>query len=66
MMEPHQQRVVEEKEQLDAKILKLFNFIQENSLFASLPVIEQELLTTQLSAMRVYSDILGMRISAFK
>lgn len=65
-MEPHQQRVVEEKEQLDAKILKLFNFIQENSLFASLPVIEQELLTTQLSAMRVYSDILGMRISAFK
>lgn len=61
-LEPHKQRVVGEKVQLDDKIAKLAAFVG-GKVFAGLPDAEQERLTVQLGAMREYSEILGHRIA---
>lgn len=63
-MEPHQQRVLNEKEDLDTKITKLSDFTN-GSTFSSLPADEQLRLKRQFSIMRDYSSILGDRINAF-
>lgn len=63
-MEPHQKRVLEEKEELDGRITKLSDF-SNGSIFSSLPADEQERLKKQFSIMRDYSSILGDRINAF-
>ena len=61
---PHQQRVVDEKRDLDDKREKLGSF-KNTELFASLPWQEQERLNTQAHIMTMYSAVLGERISAF-
>ncbi|MPS99508.1 MAG: hypothetical protein E2581_13545 [Pseudomonas sp.] len=61
---PHQQRVVDEKQELDEKREKLGAF-KNTDLFASLPWQEQERLNTQAHVMTMYSAILGARIAAF-
>jgi hypothetical protein len=61
---PHQQRVVDEKRDLDDKREKLGNF-KNTDLFASLPWQEQERLNTQAHIMTMYSAVLGERIAAF-
>ena len=61
---PHQQRVVDEKRDLDEKREKLGNF-KNTDLFASLPWQEQERLNTQAHIMTMYSAVLGERIAAF-
>ena len=61
---PHQQRVVDEKRDLDDKREKLNNF-KNTDLFASLPGREQERLNTQAHIMTMYSEVLGERIAAF-
>ena len=61
---PHQQRVVDEKRDLDDKREKLGNF-KNTDLFASLPWQEQERLNTQAHIMTMYSEVLGERIAAF-
>lgn len=63
-MEDFQQRVVDEKAELDAKIEKLSAF-NGSGVFASLPVEEQSRMCDQIGAMRRYSAILAERISAF-
>ena len=63
-MLPHQERVVAEKEELDAKLFKLVQF-KSTETFAKLPQIEQERLIVQVQVMRLYSDILRTRINAF-
>lgn len=63
-MQPHQQRVVDEKAALDDKRTKLRNFTS-TALFSSLDPAEQRRLLNQLDAMNVYGDILGDRIAAF-
>jgi hypothetical protein len=50
-----------EKEELDAKILKLSKFL-DTLLFASLPKPQQRLLIAQKGFMGSYSRILGERI----
>ena len=65
-MEPHQQRVVDEKEKLDAKIAALDNFICNSETFKQLPFEEKARLSRQFSFMELYSDVLGERIAAFK
>ena len=62
-MKPHQQRVVEEKEELDEKRQRLGEF-KNTDLFASLPWQEQERLNTQAHIMTMYSAVLGARIAA--
>lgn len=63
-MEPHQERVVKEKSELDEKIGKLVPFLK-TSIFAGLPEEEKDRLGRQLGIMQQYSDILNERISAF-
>lgn len=61
---PHQQRVIDERTELDDKLSKLVGFFGA-SLFANLPAAEQGRMRTQAIAMRTYSEILAERIAAF-
>jgi len=63
-MQPHQQRVVDEKTELDEKIEKL-NTFTDTDIFKVLPVAEQGRLVRQLAIMNNYSGVLGERIAAF-
>lgn len=63
-MEPHQQRVVDEKTELDDKISRLRPFLASDK-FTSLPEDEQDRMDRQLSIMVEYSEVLGERIAAF-
>lgn len=61
---PHQQRVVDEKQELDDKREKLIAFYSA-PIFHGLPESEQTRLLRQGVAMRTYSEILAERIAAF-
>jgi hypothetical protein len=63
-MQPHQERVVVEKQELDEKITKLTAFIG-GTIFAGLPDAERSRLSIQLQHMNGYSEILSQRIAAF-
>ena len=63
-LQPHQQRVVAEKKELDDKRERLGAF-KNTDMFASLPWQEQERLNTQAHIMTMYSAVLGERIAAF-
>lgn len=62
---PHQQRVLDEKLELNERLSKLDAFILDNPLFMRLSGVEQERLARQSKAMAVYSGILDERIAAF-
>lgn len=64
-MQPHQQRVVEEKADLDVKIAALQKFLQESPMMAKLDRGEVYRLNAQNLIMVQYSAILGERIQAF-
>lgn len=63
-MQPHQQRVVDEKAELDDKITKLAAFIN-GDICKTLEHRNQELLSKQLGYMRNYSETLSLRIERF-
>ena len=63
-MLPQQQRVVDEKIDLDAKIEKLMTFLEE-SVFDELDHGEQSRLRIQLEVMKAYGTVLGERIAHF-
>ena len=62
---PHQQRVVQEKAELDVKINALRSFMQTVT-FQSLPLKEQGLRHEQFIVMNRYSDILASLINLFE
>jgi hypothetical protein len=62
-LEPHQQRVVEEKRELDEKIEKLTAFLIGAAVVV--PSAEVERLFRQLGIMLLYSRVLGDRIVHF-
>jgi hypothetical protein len=62
---PHQQRVLDEKQDLDIKASALSQFIGNNPIFIGLDLAEQERLKEQNDVMWQYSEILGARINAF-
>lgn len=62
---PHQQRVLDEKAELDDRLSKLTTFIESSPIFAQLPIDEQERLRAQAAVMTDYSRILASRIAAF-
>lgn len=64
-LQPHQQRVVDEKDELDKKAMALSNFIGKSPVFETLDPAEQERLKEQNDVMWQYSEILGARIAAF-
>ncbi len=63
-MKPYQQRVCDEKEELDEKIVKLKEFMNSD-VYAELLAVEQGLLMVQLVAMDNYFNVLGRRIECF-
>lgn len=69
-LQPHQQRVVDEKAQNDDRLAKLAAFIDTFdkgfSMFASLPEPERMRLYAQHRVMKELSAILGERIAAFE
>lgn len=65
-MQPHQERVVVEKRELDEKLDKLKLFIETNSIFKTLPEDEQHRLNRQFDVMAEYSNILAQRIAVFQ
>lgn len=64
LLMPHQQRVVDEKTELDAKRERLLSFLNTDT-FRGLDQAEKDRLRTQHAVMGLYSDILHQRISAF-
>lgn len=64
-MEPYQERVVEEKKELDVKLRALDDFL-ESETFDGLDNAQQYLLRKQSQHMESYSHVLGERIAAFK
>lgn len=63
-MQPHQQRVVDEKKELDDKLAKLVAF-SGTPTYHGLPLAEQLRLHRQAWLMEQYSVVLGERIAAF-
>ena len=63
-MEAYQQRIVEEKNELCDRLLKLEFFIKGDK-FSSLPLAEQSRLSRQRDAMTDYLHVLQERICAF-
>lgn len=63
-MQPHQQRVVDEKAELSDKLDKLETF-EGGPIFSGLDPSEQTRLTRQLLIMKLYEQVLAERISAF-
>jgi hypothetical protein len=65
-MQEYQQRVVQEKANLDEKIAKLNAFLGQDGFPARVPdEAERSRLTSQFSVMSEYSRILGERIANF-
>ena len=62
---PHQQRVLDEKQDLDLRIARLDEFMRRNPTFTTLDAPERDRLEIQLDLMRDYSGILGERIANF-
>ena len=60
----HIDRMRDEKQSLDDNIEKLRAFIWDgNKIFEELPMVDVDLLMTQLHTMRQYSEILGKRLA---
>lgn len=64
-MQPHQQRVVDEKKVVDENAKKLSDFIGFSDLFLELPEEDQELMKEQNEIMWQLSEVLGERIKRF-
>lgn len=62
---PHQQRMLDEKLELDIRITKLDEFIQLNQMFGKLPDAERARMKRQLDVQRELSTILSERIVNF-
>ena len=66
-MQDYQKRVIEEKAELDERLLHLRHFIKVgNDVYENLPWSEKARLTRQVLAMGDYSQVLKERIDAFE
>lgn len=67
MQQPHELRVIEEKRELDDKLLKLkaFCFDPGSPIFKGLSPLDRDLLESQYNIMEQYSQILRIRIAKF-
>ena len=64
-MEDYQERVVQEKADLDIRAKALSDYMH-GDFYANLPAIDQGLLMVQLEFMKGYSNTLARRIDLFK
>jgi uncharacterized Fe-S center protein len=60
-----QQKVVDEKRELDAKLEKLVIFINTSELYKQSTRVDQDLMREQRECMFTYSSILAKRIKRF-
>nr|WP_315173550.1 hypothetical protein [uncultured Flavobacterium sp.] len=63
-LQPHEQRVVDERTELDEKITKLHAFFK-TEIFNNLQEEDRNLLEEQVQLMMNYSDVLLKRINRF-
>jgi hypothetical protein len=63
-MEPYQDRVLNEKAELDSRLARLQAFLNRPT-FNELAIDEQERLRRQAAVMQEYSEILAARIEHF-
>lgn len=63
-LQPHQQRVVDESNEVNDRAKKLAQF-QQTDVFAGLDEAEQKRLNRQMHIMELYCDVLRERIEAF-
>ena len=63
---PHQQRVVDERNSLYDKTIKLNEFVGSSGIFENLEISDQEDLKIQLDIMFQYLEVLDKRIKKFK
>ena len=63
-MEAHQERVLEERTQLNDRLVKLDSFLYTEK-FNCLSMDDQDLLITQQAFMERYLDVLDQRIANF-
>lgn len=64
-LQPHQQRVLDEKIARDQDIARLDSFIRASEVFSTLPTDEQNRLRRQLEVLHELSALLGERIANF-
>lgn len=64
VIEPWKLRVIEERDDLEDKIMKLVKFMDTDK-FDQLDGVDKELLRGQLTAMEEYANILQLRIDRF-
>lgn len=64
LLPPYQARVIAEKEELDARLVKLLDFINKPT-FPNVPAVERDLLAQQAGLMRNLSALLAARINLF-
>lgn len=62
---PHEQRVVQERTELQEKITKLLAFFNSDT-FRALPQVEKHFMFKQHDAMMQYSTALDLRIGLFE
>ena len=65
-MQLHEQRVINEKNELADRTVKLAAFISASPTFTSLPTAEKSRLKRQLNCMIEYVEVLDERIAAFE
>lgn len=63
-LQPYQQRVIDEKAELDVKIQKLTEFLSSDK-SESVEADEKDRMKWQLDIMEDYSEVLGERIANF-
>ena len=63
--QPHQQRVVDEKAELEDKVTKLGAFILDNPIYGNLEEEDKDLMNEQLKCMEGYLSVLEKRIAKF-
>ncbi|MEI6870840.1 MAG: hypothetical protein WCL08_01025 [Verrucomicrobiota bacterium] len=62
---PYQQRVIDEKKELDARLAKLTAFLTDPAERETVTDMDRELLEKQQDAMTAYSRVLGLRVRSF-
>ena len=63
-MQPYEQRVMDEKAELDARLERLRAFISGET-FSALDGLQRDLMARQAAYMSAYSQTLGERIATF-
>lgn len=61
-MEPHVQRMVEERDQLEERMNKATDFTRTDT-FAALELMDRDLLNSQIVSMSAYLSTLNVRIA---